>query len=280
MVHIYRNREAHQQAIDTLQKIIEIAPDTTEAHYLLALSYLTLEQPDAALPAFLATVRLNPEDVSAHYHAAILFEQKDDIDNAIVHYEKTIGLDTTLLESPFFEVTEVAPFFRLGAIYRERNDEDNIIRVYQPVLEIEPEHPELHHLLAVIFEKRDERGMQNGLASYALKAIRHYGLANQYNPKKFDWHYSYARLLDQHAETLGDDYHKHAEMAVKEYTATLALKSDYVDAYFYRGMLTLRHRQIGKTLYRYSQILEDFRQVAEIQPRNREANLSARSHLS
>ena len=272
MVHIYRNREAHQQVIDTLQKIIEIAPDTTEAHYLLALSYLTLEQPDAALPAFLATVRLNPDDVSAHYHAAILFEQKDDIDNAIVHYEKTIGLDTTLLESPFFEVTEVAPFFRLGAIYRERNDEDNIIRVYQPVLEIEPEHPELHHLLAVIFEKRDERGMQNGLASYALKAIRHYGLANQYNPKKFDWHYSYARLLDQHAETLGDDYHKHAEMAVKEYTATLALKSDYVDAYFYRGMLTLRHRQIGKTLYRYSQILEDFRQVAEIQPRNREAN--------
>ena len=43
MVHIYRNREAHQQTIDTLQKIIEIAPDTTEAHSLLALSYLTLE---------------------------------------------------------------------------------------------------------------------------------------------------------------------------------------------------------------------------------------------
>ena len=262
MVHIYRNREAHQQAIDTLQKIIEIAPDTTEAHYLLALSYLTLEQPEAALPAFLATARLNPDDISAHYHAAILFEQKGDIDNAIVHYEKTIGLDTTRLESPFFEATEVAPFFRLGAIYRERNDEDNIIRVYQPVLEIEPEHPELHHLLAVIFEKRDERE----------SAIRYYGLANQYNPEKFDWHYSYARLLDQHAETLGDDYHKHAEMAVKEYTETIALNSDYIDAYFYRGMLTLRYRHIGKTLYRYSQILEDFKQVVEQQPKNREAN--------
>ena len=262
MVYIYGNRDAHQQAIEALQKIIEIAPDTTEAHSLMALSYLALEQPDAALPAFLATVGLNPDDVSAHYHAAILFEQKDDIDNAIVHYEKTIGLDTTLIESPFFEVTEVAPFFRLGAIYRERNDEDNIIRVYQPALEIEPAHPELHHLLAVIFEKRDERE----------NAIRYYGLANQYNPEKFDWHYSYARLLDQHAETLGDDYHKHAEMAVKAYSETIALHPDYVDAYYYRGMLTLRYRQIGKTLYRYSQIVEDFRQVAEFQPRNREAN--------
>ena len=262
MVHIYRNREAHQQAIDSLQKIIEIAPDTTEAHYLLALSYLALEQPEAALPAFLATVRLYPDDVSAHYHAAILFEQKGEIDNAIVHYEKTIGLDTASIESPFFEVTEVTPFFRLGAIYRERNDEDNIIRIYPSALEIEPEHPELHHLLAVIFEKRDERE----------SAIRYYGLANQYNPKKFDWHYSYARILDQHAETLGDDYHKYAEMAVKEYTTTIALNQDYVDAYFHRGMLTLRYKHIGKTLYRYSQILEDFKQVTEFQPRNREAN--------
>ncbi|RKU26313.1 hypothetical protein C6499_13720 [Candidatus Poribacteria bacterium] len=272
MVHIYRGREAHQQAVDTLHRLIEIAPETTEAHYLLALSYLSLQQPNDALPAFLETIRLSPDDVAAHYHAAILFDQKGEIDNAIVHYEKTITLDTTLLENdigrslqtpmPGVKATEVEPFFRLGAIYRQRNDEDNILRVYQPALEIEPEHPELHHLLAVIFEKRDERE----------NAIRYYGFANHYNPDNFDWHYSYARLLDQHAETLGDDYHKHAEMAVKEYTTTIALNPTYVDAYFYRGMLTLRYRQIGKTLYRYSQILEDFKQVAELQPRNLEAN--------
>ena len=292
MVHIYRGREAHQQAVDTLKRLIEIAPETTEAHYLLALSYLSLKQPNDALPAFLETIRLSPDDVAAHYHAAILFEENGEIDNAIVHYEKTITLDTTLIESGIgrslqtpmqgVKATEVEPFFRLGSIYRQRNDEDNILRVYQPALEIEPEHPEIHHLLAVIFEKRslqpeienkrEERGMQDGLASYALEAIRYYGLANHYNPDNFDWHYSYARLLDRHAETLGEDYHKHAEMAVTEYTTTIALNPDYVDAYFYRGMLTLRYRQIGKTLYRYSQILEDFKQVALFQPKNREAN--------
>ena len=272
MVYIYRERDEYQQAVNTLQRIIEIAPETTEAHYLMALSYLSLKQPDNALPAFLETVRLRPDDVAAHYHAAILFEQNGEIDNAIEHYEKTIALDTTLIENDAgrslqtpllgIKATEAEPFFRLGAIYRQRNDEDNIIRVYQPALEIEPEHPELHHLLAVIFEKRDERE----------NAIRYYGLANHYNPDNFDWHYSYARLLDQHAETLGEDYHKHAEMAVTEYTKTIALKPDYVDAYFYRGMLTLRYRQIGKTLYRYSQILEDFKQVAEMQPKNLVAN--------
>ncbi len=272
MVHIYRGREAHERAVNALQKIIEIAPDTTEAHYLLALSHLTLAQPDAALSALLATVRLNPDDVAAHYHAGILLEQHGEIDKAIEHYEKTITLDTTLLENdigrdlqnplPNIEVTEVEPFFRLGAIYSARNDENNIIRVYQPALEIEPAHPELHHLLASIFEKRHERE----------NAIRYYGLANQYNPENFDWHYRYARLLDQQSETLGDDYHQYAEIAVKEYTATIALNPNYVDAYFYRGLLTLRYKQIGDKLYRYSQILEDFKQVAEMQPRNREAN--------
>ena len=37
MVHIHRGREAHQQAVDTLKRLIEIAPETAEAHYLLAL---------------------------------------------------------------------------------------------------------------------------------------------------------------------------------------------------------------------------------------------------
>ena len=272
MVYIYRAREAHRQVVDALQKIIEIAPDTTEAHYLSAISYLTLAEPDPALSAFLATIRLNPEDIAAHYHAAILFEQRDEIDKAVEHYEKTIALDTTLLENDIgrnlqnplsnVEATEAEPFFRLGSIYRARSDEDNIIRVYRPALEIEPAHPELHHLLAVIFEKRDERE----------NAIHHYGLANQYNPENFEWHYSYARLLDRHAETLGAGYHKHAEMAVKEYTATIALSPNYADAYFHRGLLTLRYKQIGDTLYRNSQILEDFKQVAALQPRNREAD--------
>ena len=282
IVHIYRGREAHQQAVDTLKRLIEIAPETTEAHYLLALSYLSLKQPNDALPAFLETIRLNPEDVAAHYHAAILFEENGEIDNAIVHYEKTIALDTTLIESDIgrslqtpmqgVKATAVEPFFRLGAIYRQRNDEDNTLRVYQPALEIEPAHPELHHLLATIFERRSLQAEIENERDERENAIRYYGLANHYNPDNFDWHYSYARLLDRHAETLGEDYHTHAEMAVTEYTATIALNPDYVDAYFYRGMLTLRYRQIGKTLYRYSQILEDFKQVALLQPKNREAN--------
>ena len=105
-----------------------------------------------------------------------------EIDKGIEHYEKTIALDTTLIENaigrhlqnplPNLEATAVEPFFRLGSIYRARNDEANIIRVYQPALAIEPAHPELHHLLAVLFEKRDDRE----------NAIYHYGIGESVQP--------------------------------------------------------------------------------------------------
>ncbi len=252
MVYIYRKQGEHQHAVDALLKIVEIEPENANAHYLSAQSYLELKQPDEALAAFMKTVELTPEHVDAQYQAGLLFEQNGDIDNTIIQYENTIALDANNAE----------PFFRLGAIYQKRNDEDNIIRVYQPALVLEPNHPNLHYLLAGILEKRDEREA----------AIHHYGLANHYFPDDFTWHYTYARLLDRHAETLGDDYHTHAEMAIAEYTATIGLNSAYVDAYFNRGQLVLRYKRIGKKLYRYSQILEDFKQVTELQPRNAQAH--------
>lgn len=256
-VYIYRETESHEKALDALEKIIAIEPANAEAHYLSGLSLLTLERHDAALAAFLETVRLAPDNVSAHYNAGKLFEQKKDTDNAIVHYEKTIELDPETAE----------PFFRLGAIYHEREDEDNVIRVYEPALELEPEHPMQQHALAVIFEKRSQNGAEEELTKNRKKAIHRYGLANKFDPEHFDWHYRYARLLDTHAETL-EKYDAPAEMAVHEYTETIKLNGGFADAYFHRGMITYRYKRIGNTVYRYGQILEDFKQVTDLQPKN------------
>ena len=261
MVHIYREGESHQKAIDALKKIIAIDSSDAQAHYLSGLSHLALEQHDAALSAFLETARLTPDNVAAQYHVGMLYEKKGDIDNAIVYFEKTIALDPENAE----------PFFRLGGIYQQRKDEDNMIRVYQPALILEPNHPNVHHTLAAIFEKRFKSGPEDTQADNIQQAFHHYALANEHDPEHFDWHYSYARLLDTHAETL-EDFHKHAEMAVKEYTATIALNPGYVDAYFHRGMITNRYKRIGNTLYRSSQILEDFRQVVDLDPKNVDAH--------
>lgn len=241
-VQIYRGRNDPQNALVMLKKLIGVAPEDVEAHYLSALSYLELNQAENALAAFLETARLEPIHVDAHYQAGLLYEQSGEIDNAVERYEKTIALDQSNAD----------PFLRLGHIYHKRGDKDNVIRVYEPGLTLEPNHPQAQYDLAVIFEEREANE----------KAIKHLGLANQHDESHYDWHFRYARLLDRHAATQ-DTYHQHASMAVSEYSKTSELKPEYAPAYFYRGLMTYRYKDIAGTLYTYSQISEDFRQTIE-----------------
>ena len=248
---IYRKQNDPQNALELLRKLIAIDSMNDEVHYVLGLTHLQLNHPDDALADFLEAVRLNPSHVDARYQAAILYEQKGDIDNAVNWYEKTTALDASKADA----------FLRVGAIYLQRGEKDSVIRVYEKGLAIEPNHPQAQYDLGAIFEERSE----------VEKAIVHFGLANQHDDSRYDWHFRYARQLDRHARTL-DDYDKFAAMAVEEYNRTIALKSDYAPAYYYRGLITLHYKQIGDILYRSSQIAEDFKKVAALEPKNADAH--------
>ena len=248
---IYRKQNDSGNALKFLRKLIEVDPNNAEAHYLTANISLDLNLLDDALLAFLATSRLDPNHVDAHYQAGLLYERKGDIGDAVKKYERAIALDPR----------NAAPLFRLGAIYLEQGDKDNAIRVYEPAVEIEPNHPQVQYNLAVIFEEREEYE----------KSIKHFGLANQYDGANHEWHYQFARLLDRHAETL-EDSDRYASMAVQEYTSTITLKPDYADAYFYRGLIARKYKQIGDKLYRSNEIAQDFQQTIKLQPRNLDAH--------
>ena len=248
---LYRGQNEPQNALTMLMKLISIEPTNVEANYLSGMSYVELGRSQEALDAFLVTTRLDPGHLDAHHRVASLYEQQGDTDNAIKRYETIIKLDSSKAD----------PFLRLGAFYLQCGDKDNVIRVYEPGLEIEPNHPQAQYDLAVLFEERKE----------TEKAIKHFGLANRYDEEHFDWHFRYARLLDRYAETL-EDYDTYAAMAVEEYSKTINLKNDHVPAYLYRGLITRRYKQIGDTLYRYSQIAEDFKQVIALEPNNPDAH--------
>ena len=248
---IYKLKNDPENALVMLIRLIAIDPENVEAHYLSGLCHLDLEDNDAALVSFIETTRLDPNHIDGHFQAGLLYEQKGDFDNAVSRYERTIELDQSKPE----------PFLRLGQIYFDRGDETNVIRVWEPGLELEPNHPQKQYHLASIFEERDQRE----------KAIKHFGLANEYDPSHYDWHFRYARLLDRHALTV-EDYHVYAGMAVEEYGKTIGLEPTYAPSFFFRGLITRRYRQIGKTLHRSSKIAEDFKQVITLQPKNADAH--------
>ncbi len=247
---IYQSENDTQNALTMLTRLTSVDPTNIEAYYLSGLSHLKLDHPEEALDAFLETTRLDPNHLDAHVQIASLYEQQRDTDSAIDRYETIITLDPSRADS----------FLHLGRLYLRRGDRDNAIRVYEPGLELDPDHPQTQYALGAIFEERGE----------IEKAIKHFGLANQYDDGHYDWHFRYARLLDRYAETL-EDSDAYAAMAVEAYNNTISLKDDYVPAYFYRGLITRRYKQIGDTLYRYGQIAEDFKRVIALEPNNSDA---------
>ena len=244
---IFKWQKKPQNALTMLTKLIAIEPTNAEAYYLAGILHLESGYSEEALDAFLETIRLDVNRLDAHYRVATLYEQQGDIDNTIKQYETIIGLDSSRAD----------PFLRLGALYLRRGEKDHVIRVYEPGLEIEPNHPYAQYSLAVIFEEREE----------IQKAIKRLELANRYDDDNYDWHFRYARLLDRYAQTL-EDSDTYAAMAVEEYNKTIDLKTDYAPAYLYRGLITRRYKQIGDTLYRYGQIVEDFKRVVALEPNN------------
>ncbi len=247
---IYRANNQPRLALEMLKKLIRAKPENVEAHYLLGLTHLKLVESDQALIAFLETTRLDPNHVDSHYQAGLIYQKKDQIDLAVERYETVISLDQS----------QADPFLLLGQIYHNRNDEDNVIRVWEPGLALSPNYPQKQYKLGAIFENRNQR----------LKAIKHFGLANKYDPLNYDWQFRYARLLDRHAQTV-EDYNQHASMAMEAYSATIQLKS-YAAAYFYRGLLIRRYRQIGDTLYLSSEAASDFEAVIEMEVTNAKAH--------
>ncbi len=213
-------------------------PDNVDAHRMSASAYEKLEKFDEAAVALEETIRLAPADTEAHYMIGRFYEEKkDDIDRAMKEYEVVIGLDQTKAD----------PFLRLGAIYVKKGMEDEkIMDVYEKGLTLDPNHPQLQYDLAVLYKKHNNYD----------KATERYAKANTLSPDNFQWHYEYAKFVDG----------RNNPRALKEYSRTIELKRDFAQAYYDRAMLLRRAKVIDGKIYRNEQILEDFRQAAELDP--------------
>jgi tetratricopeptide (TPR) repeat protein len=79
----------------------------------------------------------------------------------------------------------------------------------------------------------------------------------------------YAAILHEKGDAKARD--KYATMAVEEYNRTMQLNLNYAPAYYYRGLIARKYKQIGEELYRFAQIAEDFKQVIALEPDNVDA---------
>jgi tetratricopeptide (TPR) repeat protein len=193
------------EAIDHLQKALEINPNVAKVHYSLGLSFVQLGQMDKAIAHFQKALQLKPGFAAAHNNLGFALARKGEVDKAIAEYQKALAiepdmaeahenLDIALLQKG--EVEEVIPHFQkaletnpdnvearsyLGLAFAQKGEVRQAIAQFQRILETNPDHLEVCNNLAWLLATASDSSLRNGAKAVAL-AQHAAGLAGRDNP--------------------------------------------------------------------------------------------------
>ena len=73
----------HERAAEALRRVLQLAPNLTEAHVNLGFALLGLQQPEAARRSFEQAIDLRPEQANAYYGLALSHEAGKDLELAL-----------------------------------------------------------------------------------------------------------------------------------------------------------------------------------------------------
>ena len=225
------NQDFHKQAIELLDKAIELYPDFASAHYDRGGAKYRLGYYKAAIEDFDKVIELYPNHVGAYFSRGGAKYRWGDYEAAIENFDKVIELYPNLAS---------AYNSRGGAKYRW-GDYEAAIEDFDKVIELYPNHVEAYYNRGVA---KEARGQQDA-------AIADYNKAIELNPKYADAYYSRGVTKDKLR-----DY----EAAIEDFDKAIQLNPNDVLAYFSRGIAKYR-------LGYYKAAIEDFDKAIELNPK-------------
>jgi protein O-GlcNAc transferase len=170
---IRHSRGEAGQAIDLVNRAVQVKPDYAEAHFNLAAMLATAERLEEAAHHFQRAAALKPENVEAHARAAAALMNLERRDEAEAAFRRVLALrpdyvsalvdlsTLTLARGEAGEAIELArravalaprlpeAHVKLGRALKELQFYDEALQHYHRALELDPDVPEVENFLAV-----------------------------------------------------------------------------------------------------------------------------------
>ncbi len=139
------------QAISSLENVLEYQPNSAKAYSFLAQVYGHLGEKETEIEYWYEAANLNPNLINAHgYHRLGRFLQAHgQLDKAITCYQRAQERSS----NPLWDVE-----YHLGEIWLQKGQIDKSIAIYQKILQQDPTYAKAHHKLGNIYlqQKRYE----------------------------------------------------------------------------------------------------------------------------
>lgn len=151
--------EMRLEAIGHFKQAVRIWPEFFNVWYDLGRSYMTVNQPDKALPAYKEAHRLDSTFYDATVNVAVISEQMGNLSQAVEYYERCIRFSPGMLE----------PYGNLSYLFFMEGRYEESIAVNERAIEQNPNWPDPYLNIARTYETM---GMPDKAAEYRIKANR------------------------------------------------------------------------------------------------------------
>ncbi|HXE13775.1 MAG TPA: tetratricopeptide repeat protein [Bryobacteraceae bacterium] len=156
---IFEIQNRFDEAVDEYQKAIALNPNAPDLHFRLGRALLLRSHSGAALEqasqAFLAELKLNPEDAASEFQLGQIAGAQNKPDAARAHFEKALVL------SPSFPEAMVA----LGKLDAQAKQYDRAISLLKRAIGLQPANETAHYALMMAY--RDSGQMEKAKAEKA-----------------------------------------------------------------------------------------------------------------
>jgi len=148
-----------QSAIKVLNQAIEISEKRAGVYYELGQSYLLANQPDQAIEALEFAVQLNPD----------IRESQMNLGSVLILLDKHDKFDGLLNDVISRDILLLGDYLRFVDMYKNKNDVQRVLRLYQVAVEKFTDNPDVYVSLAQTYKQLSEDTLAKQAFEQALK---------------------------------------------------------------------------------------------------------------
>lgn len=215
-------RGEFKEALNYYKEATEKSPEDALAWYGLGSCYVGLDNPEAAIAAFLQAVRADPQNPAPYYNLGRFYGSLERYEEAISFFKQAVAVDPDHAMS----------YFDLGIIYSKQGAFDAGEQAFKEVLRIEPGHAPSYYFIGLGYS---ERGRYDA-------AVQAYQQALKIDPESLPTLYQLGIAFGK-LDNVAD------EMAA--YTAAIRIDPDYAPPHFNMGIIYLKKGDKAAALGEY-----------------------------
>lgn len=134
----------HNEALATLQKILERDPQNAEAFFMTGRVALDMGDTARSVVALQKSVQFDAQNIDAWVFLGRIFSNRDN-PLAVQYFDNALRIDSTSLEAREFK----------GAFYKRRGEFDKAFEIYRDILRLNPDYANAYFDIGMIYIDKD-----------------------------------------------------------------------------------------------------------------------------